>query len=156
MGYDLHITRSEEWFEEIQKNPITLEEWYAIVAADPELVLNERGYSVGDTEGNNSMPNKGFTDWKKHPKEELTWFDYSEGTIYTKNPDYVTIFKMLELAGRLNAFVIGDDCEKYQMKGNEIYVLKDNEELKILDFYEMDAIPNAKVVPPKKPWWRFW
>ncbi len=153
MGYNLHITRSEEWFEENQENPITLEEWYAIVAADPELVLNERGYSVSDTEESNSKPNKGFTDWKKHPKEELTWFDYSEGTIYTKNPDYVTIFKMLELAGQLNSFVIGDDCEKYQMKGNEIIVMKDDGTSSVLEYFEHN--PYQYIVP-KKPWWRFW
>jgi len=153
MGYDLHITRSEEWFDENPENPITLDEWYAIIAADPELVLNEKSYRAGDTDENNSMSNKGFTDWIKHPNGELTWFDYSEGTIYTKNPDYYTIKKMLNFAGQLNAFVIGDDCEKYQMKGDKIIVIKDDGTTSVLEYFEHEPY---QYMAPKKPWWRFW
>ena len=40
MGYDLHITRKADWCDE--GNDISLEEWYAVVAAaDPKCALRD-------------------------------------------------------------------------------------------------------------------
>jgi len=38
MGYDVHITRAEDW-QEGEAKPITLDEWLAYVNSDPEMRL---------------------------------------------------------------------------------------------------------------------
>jgi len=37
MGYDLHITRRDDWSD--QGHDITSDEWLKLIAADPELTL---------------------------------------------------------------------------------------------------------------------
>lgn len=36
MGYDLYITRADEWYES-EKNPITLDEWHRYVASCADM-----------------------------------------------------------------------------------------------------------------------
>ena len=38
MGWEIHITRAENWYDSDQ-HPITAEEWLALVQADPELTI---------------------------------------------------------------------------------------------------------------------
>jgi hypothetical protein len=42
MGYDVHITRRPEWFED-EGPEITLDEWLAVIRDDPEMRLD--GYA---------------------------------------------------------------------------------------------------------------
>lgn len=100
MGYDLHITRAEDWGES-EKTPITEEEWEAVVGSDPELrLIPENG--------------PGFATWIDPASgKELGWFDWSEGQISTKNPDRGQLEKMLKIAICLGAQVLGDDGEEY-------------------------------------------
>jgi hypothetical protein len=97
VGYELHIHRADEWYHSDQR-PITAEEWLAVVAAGPELRIDERSGPY-------------FAVWPgpcRYPGG--TWF---EGRVFTKNPDRATLAKMLELAGRLGARVQGDHGEFY-------------------------------------------
>lgn len=94
MGYDLHITRAEDWCENAGFE-ITPEEWLDYVANDPELhILGENGDY--------------FAEWGAND-----WLDWSEGNIYTKNPRSALIKKMVEIAEELDAVVQGDDGEVY-------------------------------------------
>ena len=99
MGYDLHITRADDWSDS-HANPISAEEWLAVVAADPELKLD---------------PANGphFAVWTQGADPEGAWFDWSDGQVFTKNPDRATLATMLRLAERLGAKVQGDDGELY-------------------------------------------
>jgi hypothetical protein len=100
MGYDLHITRAQDWSDS-EKTPITKEEWEAIVAADPELRLR--------TDNHDS-----FANWIDPVSEkERGWFAWSDGKISTKNLDRAHLAKMLQIAGHLGAKVQGDDGEQY-------------------------------------------
>jgi hypothetical protein len=103
MGYDLHITRAEDWGES-EKTPITKEEWEAVIAADPELRLDPDNDRFDRFQANWIDPASG---------EERGWFAWSDGEISTKNPDRAQLAKMLQLAERLGAQVQGDDGEKY-------------------------------------------
>jgi hypothetical protein len=98
MGYDLHITRRADWNEE--GNDITAEEWLKIVAADPELTLR---------------PENGphFAQWSGVSKLPGPWLDWSDGQIFTKNPDRALGAKMISIAQKLSASVQGDDGETY-------------------------------------------
>lgn len=94
IGYDIHITRTEEWSDN-GASQIARAEWLAVAEADPELTPDpENGkafYTCGDS-----------------------WFDWFEGNVDTKNPDHAVLAKALELAGVLDARVQGDDGELYE------------------------------------------
>src|SRR5262245_49469907 len=99
MGYDLHITRADNWADN-DGAQISAEEWLAIVRNDPELTL---------------LPENGpcFTHWSGPSRLAEPWLDWSEGNVYTKYPDSALLRKMANLATQLGARVQGDDGEFY-------------------------------------------
>lgn len=99
MGYDLHITRAHDWTGS-EEQPITANEWLAIIDADPELSL--AGYN-----------GPYFALWKGASSYDEAWFDWEHGRIYTKNPDPPLIEKGIEIAEKLGARAVGDDGETY-------------------------------------------
>lgn len=99
MGYDLHITRRKDWSGPGRE--IAAKEWLAYVEKDPELsIAKENGPYFAKWVGNSS-----FAD---------AWLDWSEGNVYTKNPDEALIEKMVSIARALDARVQGDDGEVYR------------------------------------------
>ena len=113
MGYDLHITRADEWSES-ESRPISLEEWLAVVADDPELHRDP-------ADANSQWP--GFVYWAdpSQPVEEWwQWLCHERGEIVTKSPDAPLRRKMHELAARLGARVLGDDGEEYGADGQPV------------------------------------
>jgi hypothetical protein len=99
MGYDLHITRADDWTQG-EDAPITAEEWLALVEADPELRLS----------GDNGPC---FALWSGTSKYPDAWFAWQRGEVNTKNPDPPIIEKAIHIAERLGARVLGDDGERY-------------------------------------------
>ena len=89
MGYELHIHRAKVWHQS-DREPITAEEWQALVAADPELARGPDG-------------------------EPFHWAD---GAVAVKHPDRATLATMLAIAARLGARVQGDDGEFYTRPGD--------------------------------------
>ncbi len=101
MGYEVHITRADDWSDN-DATPIEAEEWLGVVEADPELTIQaENGPYFAAWSGACSYPGGG-------------WFDWSAGNISTKNPDRAILGKMLRLASLLGASVQGDDGEVYR------------------------------------------
>jgi len=98
MGYDLHITRRKHWTD--KGDDITADEWLAYVRGDFELRL---------------QPESGpyFAVWKGPSEPDDSWLDWSDGQIYTKNPDTAFIGKMVAIAQQLDAAAQGDDGETY-------------------------------------------
>jgi hypothetical protein len=99
MGYDLHITRAELHFEN-DGHKIAAEEWMRYIQDDHELEPSPENGAY-------------FVIWKGSTMYEETWFDWSDGNIFTKNPDGATVSKMLKIAQSLNARVQGDEGEFY-------------------------------------------
>ncbi len=125
MGYDLHITRAVEWFDPAGPH-ISVVEWHAFVAADPELVLDPTG-----------GPN--FVIWRESSTRREEWLDWSEpGCIFTKNPNRALVAKMLDIAARLGARVQGDEGEVYTDP---------------LQIREHDGFIPSKAVP-RRSWWQ--
>jgi hypothetical protein len=134
MGYDLHITRAEDWTD--SKNfPIHPREWLQIIEKDNEL-------KISDTNG------KYFAIWYKHLTDKESWFDLTDGEVYTKNPDDFSIRKMIEIAEKLNAKVQGDDSEVYVIKNGEIYYTDDG-----IEFTKFQNV-NLESVEATKSWWQ--
>jgi hypothetical protein len=102
MGYEVHITRARRWTES-ETNPIRFEEWLAVVASDPELQKD-------DVNGPHDFL------WLAADGPRPLW--WRRGKVYTKNPDRLTILKMLDIAARLGARVQGDEGESYPTLGH--------------------------------------
>lgn len=99
MGYDLHITRKEFWSDD-DGPAITLDEWLAYVAQDPEIELDPQ---------NPGPENYVIT---SHLDRWPLWWHRS-GELNTKNPDHRAIAKLVQIAQKLDARVLGDDDEIY-------------------------------------------
>ncbi|HUO10437.1 MAG TPA: hypothetical protein VM008_19175 [Phycisphaerae bacterium] len=111
MGYDLRITRKHH---ETEVPPISLDEWIALVDADPELRLDGRAQVQAPDGSIISYENPGLAIWTPNGVPHAgNWFDYRRGRIVVKNPDENTIAKMKQLAAKLQAKVIGDEGEEY-------------------------------------------
>jgi hypothetical protein len=117
MGYDLHVTRRENWFDEEDSLKISLDKWIQILKEDSEMRLD--GFAEAMlSEGNIfRTESDGLAVWLKYSGNGIdgnyAWFSYSDGNIVCKNPDDEIIIKMLEISERLNAKVQGDECEIY-------------------------------------------
>ena len=115
MGYELHITRADRWYE-AESNPITLDEWAAYVATDPEMRMDGFAEAQVDS-GVLRYENAGLAVWivySGHGKNgNMAWFDHSNGEITAKNPDKEIIGKMKRIAVHFQAYVLGDEGESY-------------------------------------------
>lgn len=145
MGYDLHITRRDDWADR-EVPDISLDEWLSYVKTDTELELtNAYEIKIGSESQFQNRP--GYCEWNAHPTEKAPnarpWFAYWKGSIDTKNPDVATIRKMIQMASALNAKVQGDDGEFY-----------DKESLIQLEKSQKQETSLAREY--KKPWWKFW
>lgn len=99
MGYDLHITRAKFWAEN-EGHRVSRAEWLRLIEEDVELTIDEHNGPL-------------FAEWGPTSPHYSPWFDWSEGNIYTKNPDRKTVAKMLQIADLLGATVQGDEGEIY-------------------------------------------
>lgn len=140
MGYDVHITRAAEWSES-ETNPISLDEWLAYVASDPEMRLDGFAEAEAPDGAVIRIESEGLSVWLAWPDEGRAdghaWMDHREGRIVVKNPDPAILKKMCLIAERLQAHVQGDEGEEYPES-------MDPEE------EESDPQPPAG----KSPWWR--
>jgi hypothetical protein len=66
VGYEFHITRAPDWGKS-DHQPITAEEWLAVVAGDPELQIDEQNGPY-------------FAIWSGPCSNDKDgWFDWSDG-----------------------------------------------------------------------------
>jgi hypothetical protein len=111
MGYDVHITRKDDW-SDAEGPEISIAEWLTVVEADPEMRLDrfaETRLSV-------------WTAYSQHDESgNMAWFFYRNGEIVVKNPDEEILCKMWSLAQALSAKVQGDDSEVYDSSAKHSY-----------------------------------
>jgi hypothetical protein len=107
MGYDIHITRREDWWDE-DGPVIATHEWEALVENDADLTM------IAPPPGW-SGPSQWTAVMTTHPREERlgTALHWEAGEISAKNPSDTLIAKMRQLARALHARVQGDDGEYY-------------------------------------------
>lgn len=144
MGYDVHITRSEEWWADNAPR-ITLEEWKSYVASDPSIRIDNAAQASTGEGGVLRYESEGLAVWTAysgHTEDaNKAWLDFRDGRIVVKNPDEEILKKMHSIAEALSAKVQGDDGEIYVSDG------------------EPQAGDKGSTAPPSqpsKPWWRFW
>jgi hypothetical protein len=114
MGYNLYITRASNFWE-TKDFPIIESEWLAVAEADPTLSYSTSDYYDQRLEDGHIERIHPWL-YVAHPEKPPLW--YIGGAIETKNPDTQLISKMVEIADKLNAKVIGEEGEVYDSSGN--------------------------------------
>jgi len=146
MGYEIHITRKKDGFDEDGAS-ISLEEWKAYIASDSDMRLD--GYAEA-TLGNGDtlrVEDEGLAVWTAYSGHgvngNMAWFYPGSGGIIAKNPDEEILQKMFEIAEALGARVVGDDDEEYGADGK---VIASEDIAQRSDELEIEA--------PRRPWWK--
>ena len=146
MGYDLHITRQENWFDDENSLKISQQQWEEYIANDPEMKLEGFAQVILDTGEVVRIENNGIAVWLKYSGEGLgqnhAWFTLYNGNIGVKNPDQEIINKMVEISIFFNGKVQGDEGELYE----------------IADYLDKQTLKEVTVQGKsnKKPWWKIW
>lgn len=118
MGYDVHITRKADWFED-EGADISLQEWLDIVESDEEFRLD--GFAETPTASGKPLrvESDGLAVWTAYSGHtvggNMAWFLHSDGEVVVKNPDREILGKMCRVAESLGANVQGDDGERYDV-----------------------------------------
>lgn len=124
MGYALHITRKKNWRNAADAHgpDILLEEWLAVVAADPELRRADLSALPAAEPGPLHQADASvavWTKWRPHkPAGDMARFRRAGGNIVAENPNRDIRRKMWRLAKLLGAEVQGDRGEFYDRFGN--------------------------------------
>lgn len=120
MGYNLYITRKENWFDEDNSNNILLKEWTDYLKTDSEMCLDNFAEATTTNGELVRVELIGMSVWTKYSKDGIkgnhAWFWPDNGNIAVKNPDIEIRNKMIDIAGQLKAKVQGDDGENYETK----------------------------------------
>ena len=116
MGYDVHITRKEDWFDEDGPD-ISLSEWKEYVQSDQEMRLDNFAETQTSSGSTLRIENEGLAVWTAYSGHgqngNMAWFDYRNGNVTVKNPDEEILDKMVDISGVLSAKVQGDEGELY-------------------------------------------
>ncbi|MDC6364824.1 MULTISPECIES: hypothetical protein [Flavobacteriaceae] len=129
MGYELSIQREEN------QTKLSKEEWVKYVKSDFEFKPIETFSAKIEEDKYLTIPTPNAGLWKADGKEVPFTFDEEFGWISVKNPDKRIIRKMVSIADKLDAIVLGEEGEIYD---------KDDLEGK-----------QAKFSNGRK-WWQFW
>ena len=101
MSYDAHITRAPDWAISDEVH-IPLEEWSAVATSAGLIPTRQSGL---------------FYAHEARESGDDASFEWTDGAITVQAPDQVTLGKMIEIAGLLDAVVQGDDGEEYTVTG---------------------------------------
>ncbi len=135
MGYDLHITRKQDWSDD-DGLTISREDWLAYVDKDKSMRLETEAFVENDQGQSFSVQDETLAIWIDWPNraegKNEAWMWHSHGNVMAKNPDALMIQKMFLIADALGGKLQGDDGEVYNSIG------------------EVDKVDRPQ------PWWKFW
>src|SRR5882757_8253586 len=81
MGYNIYITRKQDWFDGDDLNEIKLAEWTDYIQSDSEMKLDNYAETENDLEEKIRYENEGIAIWTSYSKHGLddnfAWFDFS-------------------------------------------------------------------------------
>ena len=143
MGYDLHIVRNEQWWDEEVGGGIPLAEWSSFVETDDTMRMDNLAEVKLPDGSTLRTESEGLAVWTEYAGNEVdgnqAWFAFRDDAIVVKNPDQDILAKMLEVAASLNAKIVGDDGEEYVSPSDH-------------------GVPTRQMMlmSERKPWWKFW
>ncbi len=106
MAYDLHIVKTLDWLDAAE-HPITKIEVDALVAADPELSWSEDYIEMQEE---TEVERFQLIEFQK-----AACFWWYKDQIKFNSSDFEHQLKLIRIAEALNAYVVGDDGEHYQI-----------------------------------------
>jgi hypothetical protein len=109
MPYDIHIVRTRDWTE-AGRAPVTQQDVEDLIAGDPELAWSSSDYVDRLDDAGLVTRYYGIT-WRGE-----TCFFWCVDEITCSRPDYGHIVKLVRIARALNAYAVGDDGERYEIK----------------------------------------
>jgi len=109
MGYSIHIVRQTADGSEV---PITLDEWKAYVASDPDLVYPEPGHPNYSGETLALLPSESA------PPEDWQWLSWGSGSISSDYPQLPMLKKMAQAVRHFGAVVVSDDGDVWTIDDN--------------------------------------
>jgi len=143
MGYELHIVRDPEWWIEGHEGGIPLDDWIAYLNSDSSMRLDGNAVINLPDGSNLGYSSDGLAVWTNHAGNveggSQAWFDFRDNRIVVKSPDQEILAKMLSIANRLSAIVVGDEGEEYKSA---------------TDHGIESCVPPGSTV--RRRWWRFW
>ena len=139
MGYNVYITRKENWFDE-DGPEITVQEWSGYVDTDEEMRMDGFAEVTSPNGEVLRIEQPGTAVWVGYSGHgvdgNIVWFTCTQESICVKNPDDEIIGKMCSVANSLDAKVQGEEGEVYGAEG--------------------ESDPAAGGYSSKRPWWQFW
>jgi hypothetical protein len=142
VGYDLHITRKQNWFD--ASPVIDLSEWLEYVAGDPELQHDAFAEAVSADSSVLRVASPGICVWKID--SAAVWFMWSTGDIVVKDASLEVRQKMWRIARSLQAKVQGDEGEYYGEDGQVVEMTTDGTPSSV----------DPQASDSRQPWWKFW
>lgn len=112
MAYDIHISKSKNWFD--PDGRISITEWQELIEKDPELEFADKVEAITNEEQKLTftLKNSLIAKWKSK-SGKIVWLIFRKGSITISHPDEEIIAKAKEIANMLGAKVQGDDKEIY-------------------------------------------
>jgi hypothetical protein len=110
MGYDLHITRAYVAHDSA-RYPILDDEVVNLVRAEPDLAIPPDAPR---------HPGFCFVNWTADTSDQSHHLLFHDGRLSIKHPEPAFTRRMIELAVRLDAWVIGDDADIYEWSGRQV------------------------------------
>ena len=109
MAYDLHVVRSLEWTQAAE-TPVTKAEVDTLIEHDPELAWSSSDFVQMKNEA-------GFvTTYYMILYKGTPCFWWYRNQILCSGPNDAQVFKLVRIAATLNARVVGDDGEIYELR----------------------------------------
>ena len=106
MAYDLHLVRTENWLNAADA-PVSKEDVDALILSDAELDWSKE---YVDMKVDGEVKRFHLIDWKGEP-----FFWWYKDQIKFNSSDRDALIKLIRMADRLNAVVVGDDGEHYKL-----------------------------------------
>jgi hypothetical protein len=111
MAYDLHVVRTKHWLDAASA-PISKEDVDALIASDPELSWSTTDYvEMRDESGDSARYY--MVQWNG-----ASCFCWHKDQITCAGPSEEQQRKLVQIAFALNAYAVGDDGERYEMRKN--------------------------------------
>jgi hypothetical protein len=110
MAYDLHVVRSIHWADAAD-SPITKSDVDALVEDDPELAWSDSELIIEAKDENGAVTAFYMIRWNGTP-----CFWWYRGQVVCCGPNDRQVAKLVRIAAALNARVVGDDGERYELR----------------------------------------
>ena len=111
MPYEIHVVRTKDWLE-ASSAPITKEDVNALIESDPELEWSSSDY-IDMSDNTGAVVRYYMIKW-----QNISCFWWYRDQIQCSGADDAQQLKLAQIARTLNAYAVGDEGERYELRKN--------------------------------------